>query len=62
MKPSPPGFTESFIRWGWRGVETIYGGNTIRNVRWVEECGGEALKERRRAYQQNLRIVRNDAA
>lgn len=61
-KPPPPGFAESFIRWGWRGVETIFGSRTACNVRWVEECGGEDLKGRRLMYRAKLREMRNDAA
>lgn len=61
-KPPPPGFAEVFIRWGWRGVETTYGAHTRCNKRWVQECGGEALKALRRIYEARLREVKHDRA
>lgn len=61
-KPAPAGFAEVFIRWGWRGVETTYGAHTRCNKRWVAECGGDALKARRRWYEARLREVKNDRA
>lgn len=57
-KPPPPGFEESFVRWGWRGVETIFGSGTHRNVRWVDECGGDQLKARRKQYVLKVRELR----
>lgn len=59
QKPPPPGFSESFIRWGWRGVETIFGSRTSCNKRWIRECGGCELIEQRREYRQRLRQVRS---
>lgn len=57
-KPAPPGFAETFIRWGWRGVETVFGARTDCNKRWVIECGGCGLIEQRRAYRERLRRMR----
>lgn len=57
-KPAPPGFAETFIRWGWRGVETVFGSRTECNKRWVQECGGCALIQQRRDYRVRLREVR----
>lgn len=61
-KPAPPGFAEVFIRWGWRGVETTYGARTECNKRWVQECGGCELIQRRREYRIRLREVKHDRA
>jgi hypothetical protein len=58
QKPPPPGFAETFVRWGWRGVETVFGSRTACNKRWIRECGGCELIERRREYRQRLRQVR----
>lgn len=60
-KPAPPGFAETFIRWGWRGVETVFGSRTGCNKRWVQECGGCLLVAERRLYRQRLRQVRGIA-
>lgn len=57
-KPPPSGFAETFIRWGWRGVETVFGAHTRCNKRWVCECGGQKLKAERLWYRQRLRQVR----
>ncbi|AIT81616.1 hypothetical protein [Novosphingobium pentaromativorans] len=61
-KPPPAGFPEVFIRWGWRGVETVFGSRTDCNKRWVQECGGCDLIKRRREYRLRLREVKNDCA
>lgn len=61
-KPPPPGFAEVFIRFGWRGVETCFGSRTNCNKRWVAECGGVALIQRRREYRSRLREIRHDRA
>lgn len=58
QKPAPDGFAESFVRHGWRGVETIYGSRTSCNKRWVQDCGGCSLIAERRAYRQRLRQLR----
>lgn len=58
QKPPPPGFAETFVRWGWRGVETTFGARTSCNKRWLHECGGCALIAERREYRQRLRQVR----
>jgi hypothetical protein len=58
QKPPPPGFPETFVRWGWRGVETVFGARTSCNKRWVNECGGGELIAERREYRQRLRSQR----
>lgn len=57
-KPVPPGFAETFVRWGWRGVETVFGSRTGCNKRWLIESGGCMLIAERRLYRQRLRQVR----
>ncbi len=58
LKPAPPGFAEVFIRWGWRGVETVYGSRTECNKRWLSECGGAAVVQQRQAYMARLGEVK----
>lgn len=58
LKPAPPGFAEVFIRWGWRGVETVFGSRTECNKRWLAQCGGDSLVQQRRAYMVRLRQVK----
>jgi hypothetical protein len=58
-KPPPTGFAETFIRWGWRGVETAFGARTPCNRRWISECGGDDLIASRRAYREQLRTLRS---
>jgi hypothetical protein len=57
-KPVPEGFSETFIRFGWRGIETFYGARTSVNRRWIDEAGGPSLMEARRRYRDALRAVR----
>lgn len=57
-KAAPAGFAETFVRWGWRGVETAFGARTGCNKRWVQECGGPDLKQQRREYRRMVRELR----
>lgn len=57
-KPPPAGFAETFVRWGWRGVETAFGARTECNKRWVAQCGEAELLASRRAYRANLRQLK----
>lgn len=57
-KPMPDGFVETFIRFGWRGVELFFGSRTSCNKRWVEQAGGADLIERRRQYRERVRHLR----
>lgn len=57
-KPVPPAFAEIFIRFGWRGVEDVYRSRTGCNARWVDQCGGMALKAERWAYRKRLQTLR----
>ncbi len=58
-KPVPDGFAETFVRFGWRGVETFYGARTAVNRRWIEEAGGPELIAQRQQYRANLRALRD---
>jgi hypothetical protein len=60
-KPIPDGFVETFIRFGWRGIETFYGARTSVNRRWINEAGAQQLQEQRKAYRERLRSVRSNA-
>ena len=49
-RPAPPDFREVYLQIGWdRKIEEHYraGWQTIR--RWIDECGGEELREARAA-------------
>lgn len=59
-KPPPAGFAEIFVRFGWRGVETVFGSRTECNKRWICQCGGVALVGERRRYRERLRTMRGD--
>jgi hypothetical protein len=61
-KPVPDGFAETFVRWGWRGVETFFGARTSVNRRWIVEAGGGELLEQRRRYREALRSLRGSGA
>lgn len=52
IPPVPPNFAKVFIDDGWRGVERHYGARTALLLKWIEECGGEDLHQKRR---ENLR-------
>ena len=58
LKPAPPAFAEIFVRFGWRGVEVVYGSRTSCNARWIEQCGGKTLKAERRDYRNRLQGLR----
>jgi len=50
VRPCPADFPDVFIREGWRGVELEFGARTAVNKRWLHECGGEALRQRRAEF------------
>lgn len=58
LKPAPPAFPETFIRHGWRGIETAFGARNIVHRRWIEDCGGEDLFSARLAYRRNVARLR----
>lgn len=46
--PAPPEFADEFIKGGWRRVERLYNARTDMIWKWIEDCGGDELKARRR--------------
>ena len=48
-RPCPRDFRERFLEMGWDGIEDHYRTNWRCIRRWIEEAGGEALREERRA-------------
>lgn len=58
MKPPPPAFAETFIRHGWRGLETAFGARNVVHRRWIDDCGGQALIAARQAYRRSLSALR----
>lgn len=62
QKACPPAFAETFVRWGWRGVERAFGARSDINKRWVSHCGGEELKRARLGYLARLKTLRAENA
>lgn len=62
VPPCPPEFEEEFVRGGWRRVEMLYNCRTDLLLRWVEECGGQDLYARRRAYRHGRTLAAVTAA
>jgi hypothetical protein len=58
IKPPPPAFAETFVRHGWRGIETAFGARNQVHRRWIDECGGDALFAARQEYRRNLSRLR----
>jgi hypothetical protein len=48
-RPCPPDFRERFLEMGWDGIDEHYRTNWRVIYRWIEQCGGEALRAERRA-------------
>lgn len=48
-RPAPPDFREVYLRMGWDGIEDHYRTNWRCILRWIEECGGDELREARAA-------------
>ena len=47
-RPAPVDFRETFIRVGWeREIQDIYHANSACILRWIDECGGDELREAR---------------
>lgn len=47
-RPCPRDFRETFLEMGWDGIEDHYHANWRCILRWINECGGEELREARR--------------
>lgn len=46
-RPAPNDFRETYLRMGWDGIEDHYSTNYRCIARWIEECGGDELREAR---------------
>jgi hypothetical protein len=47
-RPAPADFRETFIRVGWeREIQDIYHANSACILRWIDECGGDELRQAR---------------
>lgn len=49
IRPCPRDFRETYLRIGWDGIEDHYHANSRCIARWIEECGGEELRQARSA-------------
>jgi hypothetical protein len=47
-RPCPADFRDRFIEMGWDGIEDHYRTNWRVIRRWIEQCGGDELRARRR--------------
>lgn len=47
-RPCPPDFRDRFLEMGWDGIDEHYRTNWRVIYRWIEESGGEELREARR--------------
>jgi len=47
-RPCPSDFRERFLEMGWDGIVDHYRTNWRCIRRWIDECGGEELREQRR--------------
>jgi hypothetical protein len=61
IRPRPAGFREQFVRMGWATVD-LYQTGWVTIARWVEEDGGDDLRDARRAYVQAQSVRRRVAA
>lgn len=48
-RPCPRDFRERYLEMGWDGIAEHYRTNWRCIMRWIDECGGEALRAERRA-------------
>jgi hypothetical protein len=48
MRQIPDDFVEVYLQIGWDGIEDHYRAHKLTIKRWVQECGGDELKKRRR--------------
>lgn len=47
-RPCPRDFREVYLEMGWDGIEDHYHASWRCIRRWIDECGGEELREARR--------------
>lgn len=48
-RPAPVDFRERYLEMGWDGIEDHYRTNYRCIARWIEECGGDELRQARAA-------------
>lgn len=62
----PRDFEVVFVRFGWRGIEHIFGARTSVNKRWIEQSGRDRLRTLRMRFRKGdvsaLEEVRNATA
>lgn len=46
-RPAPADFRDVFLRIGWDGIEEHFRTNSRCIARWIEECGGDELRDER---------------
>lgn len=51
VPPVPPEFEQEFVTGGWRRVERLYNARTDLLWKWIHMSGGDALIQKRRAFQ-----------
>jgi hypothetical protein len=49
QRPCPRDFRETYIRFGWDGLEDRFHANSRTITRWIEESGGDELRQARAA-------------
>lgn len=50
LRPCPPDFAERYVEMGWDGIQEHYRAGWPVIARWVDECGGDALRDARAAH------------
>jgi hypothetical protein len=58
LRPCPTDFVEIYLQIGWDGIEDHYRAHKLTIKRWVQECGGDELKARRREAVRQMRLDR----
>jgi len=62
VRRCPSDFPAVYIEGGWFAVELEYGANWKTIMRWIEECGGEDLRQARKVHMRNNRAKASVAA
>lgn len=48
IRQCPDDFVDIYLQIGWDGIEDHYRAHKLTIKRWIEECGGDELKRRRK--------------
>lgn len=59
IRPCPPDFVDVYLQIGWDGIEDHFRAHKHTIKRWVQECGGDELKARRRDAVRASRLSRS---